>query len=102
MRNLGRELINAPGRTICDVRFSNRPFGVKRFQTIHHCNVGLLPSRHGPCGLPAVCTGGGALYGALTGISAAIAGPEIIAASATLPSMNFFMTPPPVEVLIIF
>ena len=21
---------------ICDVRFSNRPFGVKRFQTIHH------------------------------------------------------------------
>src|SRR5664279_280875 len=21
------------------VRFSNRPFGVKRFQTIHHCNV---------------------------------------------------------------
>src|SRR6266404_8022921 len=23
----------------CDVRFSNRPFGVKRFQTIHHCNV---------------------------------------------------------------
>ena len=22
-----------------DVRFSNRPFGVKRFQTIHHCNV---------------------------------------------------------------
>jgi hypothetical protein len=22
-----------------DVRFSNRPFGVKRFQTIHRCNV---------------------------------------------------------------
>ena len=22
-----------------DVRFSNRPFGVKHFQTIHHCNV---------------------------------------------------------------
>jgi hypothetical protein len=21
------------------VRFSNRPFGVKRFQTIHHCGV---------------------------------------------------------------
>ena len=21
------------------VRFSNRPFGVKRFQTIHHCSV---------------------------------------------------------------
>jgi hypothetical protein len=24
---------------IGDVRFSNRPFGVKRFQTIHHCGV---------------------------------------------------------------
>ena len=23
----------------CNVRFSNRPFGVKHFQTIHHCNV---------------------------------------------------------------
>jgi hypothetical protein len=22
-----------------NVRFSNRPFGVKRFQTIHHCGV---------------------------------------------------------------
>jgi hypothetical protein len=22
-----------------NVRFSNRPFGVKRFQTIHHCSV---------------------------------------------------------------
>ena len=22
-----------------DVRFSNRPVGVKRFQTIHHCSV---------------------------------------------------------------
>jgi hypothetical protein len=22
-----------------DVRLSNRPFGVKHFQTIHHCNV---------------------------------------------------------------
>jgi hypothetical protein len=22
-----------------DVRFSNRPFGVEHFQTIHHCNV---------------------------------------------------------------
>ena len=22
-----------------DVRFSNRPFGVKHFQAIHHCNV---------------------------------------------------------------
>ena len=22
-----------------DARFSNRPFGVKRFQTIHHCSV---------------------------------------------------------------
>ena len=25
--------------TFRDVRFSNRPFGVKHFQTIHHCNV---------------------------------------------------------------
>jgi hypothetical protein len=24
---------------IFDVRFSNRPFGVKRFQTIHRCSV---------------------------------------------------------------
>jgi hypothetical protein len=24
---------------MADVRFSNRPFGVKRFQTIHHCCV---------------------------------------------------------------
>jgi len=23
----------------CDVRFSNRPFGVKHFQTIHHCSI---------------------------------------------------------------
>src|SRR6476619_6363387 len=27
------------GRTSRHVSFSNRPFGVKRFQTIHHCNV---------------------------------------------------------------
>ena len=27
------------GREREDVRFSNRPFGVKRFQTIHHCSV---------------------------------------------------------------
>jgi hypothetical protein len=26
-------------RTWCDVRFSNRPFGVKHFQTIHQCGV---------------------------------------------------------------
>src|SRR5450631_2892150 len=25
--------------TWLDVRFSNRPFGVNRFQTIHHCSV---------------------------------------------------------------
>ena len=25
--------------TWCDICFSNRPFGVKRFQTIHHCSV---------------------------------------------------------------
>src|SRR5580692_8779089 len=30
-----RELINIASH----VRFSNRPFGVKRFQTIHHCSV---------------------------------------------------------------
>jgi hypothetical protein len=24
-----------------DVRFSNRPVGVKRFQTIHDCGVGI-------------------------------------------------------------
>src|SRR5580700_10406372 len=24
---------------LCDVRFSNRPVRVKRFQTVHHCNV---------------------------------------------------------------
>jgi hypothetical protein len=29
---------HCPTRLI-HVRFSNRPFGVKRFQTIHHCNV---------------------------------------------------------------
>src|SRR5271165_4640713 len=27
------------GRSPEYVRFSNRPYGVKRFQTIHHCNV---------------------------------------------------------------
>src|SRR5512135_367853 len=26
-------------RECVDVRFSNRPFGVKRFQTIHYCSV---------------------------------------------------------------
>jgi hypothetical protein len=26
-------------RPIRNVRFSNRPFGVKRFQTFHHCSV---------------------------------------------------------------
>jgi hypothetical protein len=29
-----------------DVRFSNRPFGVKRFQTIHHYSVDVA---HGSC-----------------------------------------------------
>src|SRR5664279_3054691 len=24
---------------LADVRFSNRPFGVKHFQTIHHCSI---------------------------------------------------------------
>jgi hypothetical protein len=33
--------LNAAGRPYAapDVRFSNRPVGVKRFQTIHHCSV---------------------------------------------------------------
>ena len=34
--------LSRPGRAISrssHVRFSNRPFGVKRFQTIHHCSV---------------------------------------------------------------
>ena len=31
--------MKASGRKACDVRFSNRPFGVKRFQTIHNCGV---------------------------------------------------------------
>jgi hypothetical protein len=35
MRVLGRELINR----LAGVRFSNRPFRVKRFQTIHHYSV---------------------------------------------------------------
>src|SRR5258705_1721127 len=29
----------AVGESANGVRFSNRPFGVKRFQTIHHCSV---------------------------------------------------------------
>ena len=32
-----REIGSRPAKTY--VRFSNRPFGVKRFQTIHHCGV---------------------------------------------------------------
>src|SRR5476651_2087934 len=36
-----RDLFNTIGtnRTPSDVRFSNRPFGVKHFQTIHQCGV---------------------------------------------------------------
>ena len=30
---------NEQGGEVLDVCFSNRPFGVKRFQTIHHCSV---------------------------------------------------------------
>ena len=26
-------------KMLADVRFSNRPSGVKHFQTVHHCNV---------------------------------------------------------------
>ena len=33
---IGRQMSEFAGR---DVRFSNRPFGVKRFQTIHHTSV---------------------------------------------------------------
>ena len=33
-----RHIADTPGGPP-DVRFSNRPFGVKRFQTIHHCSV---------------------------------------------------------------
>jgi hypothetical protein len=28
-----------PGRRSADVRFSNRPFGVKHFQTIRRCSI---------------------------------------------------------------
>jgi hypothetical protein len=28
-------------RCLCDVRFSNRPFGVKHFQAIHHSGVNV-------------------------------------------------------------
>ena len=31
--------IHGPSATSLDVRFSNRPFRVKHFQTIHHCSV---------------------------------------------------------------
>jgi len=35
----GRLTPSPISRSSLDVRFSNRPFGVKHFQTIHHCNV---------------------------------------------------------------
>ena len=48
-----RPMHSAPGPN--DVRFSNRPFGVKHFQTIHYCSVDVartlvvvLTSHHRP------------------------------------------------------
>ena len=39
MRNVGFwQLADVPNAK-ANVRFSNRPFGVKRFRTIHHCSV---------------------------------------------------------------
>ena len=35
------KLLHSPRRTIFG-RFSNRPFGVKHFQTIHHCSVDVV------------------------------------------------------------
>src|SRR5258707_8455759 len=35
------------------VRFSNRPFGVKRFQTIHHCGVDVAQVNLATVGLSA-------------------------------------------------
>ena len=35
----GQSPLSLPAAAHSDVRFSNRPFGVKRFQTIHHCSV---------------------------------------------------------------
>ena len=39
MSLLGQSRPRRASRKSGDVRFSNRPFGVKRFQTIHHCSV---------------------------------------------------------------
>src|SRR5580704_11381671 len=36
---LPRPSSTLPKRTSSNVRFSNRPFGVKHFQTIHQCSV---------------------------------------------------------------
>jgi hypothetical protein len=33
--------------TLPDVRFSNRPSGVKHFQTVHHCNVDVTLMERG-------------------------------------------------------
>src|SRR5664280_418495 len=35
----GRKAYAASDGLLSNVRFSNRPFGVKHFQTIHHCSV---------------------------------------------------------------
>src|ERR1035441_5080608 len=39
MSALGHSLPMDPAPAPTNVRFSNRPFGVKHFQTIHHCSV---------------------------------------------------------------
>ena len=39
---LRRELIDTPSNEVPNVRFSNRPIGVKRFQTIHQSQVLML------------------------------------------------------------
>ena len=36
---IGQSLPTHPTPVPTDVRFSNRPFGVKHFQAIHHCSV---------------------------------------------------------------
>jgi len=35
----GHQVNSHPSRRLVNVRFSNRPFGVKHFQTIHQCDV---------------------------------------------------------------
>ena len=39
MSQLGQSQPRRSAPILCNVRFSNRPFRVKHFQTIHHCSV---------------------------------------------------------------